>query len=494
MTTAPLPEDFEEFIFDAQEPDRPTDQAIEEAILTALFYGRPNLTAQIIADTRPRDYYYDLHRRLAAQIYPALSQGKHVDLVTLAAALPDPDPTDKAKVKAKTDLLALAERLTKQEEPTAGKVEAYLSIFVENGRRRSAKETLQKITDTLEAGDITPAEAFSKATEIIFDQEASRRLVGAFKSEAEDWVTYLEDLEARQDPKKTFTGLNTGFDHFNNLANGLPEGLFVIGAAPSTGKTTWAKQLSDQIVTLNPEVVCLFVSLEQSREELRVKTLSRLSGIENRDINRGRLDIKKDGWKKIKTASDTFLTKTAGRYFILEGDKNTTPDRIRLAALQIKRATQAEKVLIVIDYLQIIPTAEDHKDPRNRVDAVISDLRRIARDLGASVVAISSVGRTNYDAATLSAFKESGGVEYGADLGAIMLPHKDENKKTAKGFFPIDGVQRSYLGVDLHIIKNRNGERGKIEFQFFPQISRFNEIQFSSMSDDPWDAASGGDE
>lgn len=486
-----LPEDLKALILEAQEPDRPDYRAIEETLLTALFTGRPDLTAQIVADTRPRDYYFDLHRRMAALIYPDLAQGKHVDAVTLGAKLPEPDPTDKEKVKERQDLIDLVARLSQAKAPEAGKIQAYLSIFVEKARINTARDSLEKAKAALDAGDLSPADAFSRATEVILDQEASRRMVGTFKSEAEDWPTYFAKLEAGQNPKNIYTGLNTGFEHLNHLANGLTEGLFVVGAAPSTGKTTWAKQLSDQIVTFNPRSVCLFVSLEQSREELRVKTLSRLSNVENRDIIRGRLDVNSTGWKKIRTASADFLAKTAGRYFILEGDKTTTPERIRLAALQVKRATQAEDLLIVIDYLQIVPTVEDYKDPRSRVDAVISDLRRIARDLGASVVAISSVGRASYADAGLSAFKESGGVEYGADLGAIMLPRK-AGDKTEKGTDSIDGLVLKWIGVDLAIVKNRNGERGKIEFKFFPEISRFIETGKSSLTDDPWEAANSG--
>jgi len=489
--TSQLPDEFQDLVIEAQEPDRPNVRVIEETLLTALFTPSPALIARVIADTRPRDFYYDLHRKLAAAIYGDLSLGNHIDAVTLAAKIPEPDSTDKDKIKLRSDILDLADKLIAQAQatpPEVGKVEAYLTIFTEDARRRMAKETINKVAATLDAGDLSPQEAVAQASEAIFDLEASRRIVGAFKSEAEDWPTYFADLEAGQDPKRQFLGLDTGFPHLNNVANGLTEGLFVLGAAPSTGKTTWAKQLADQVIGCNPKAVCLFVSLEQSREELRVKTLSRLSSIENRDILRGRIDITTPAWAKVKKASADYQAQTAGRFFVMEGDKTTTPDRIRLAALQVKRATQAEGLLIVVDYLQIIPTTEDYKDPRSRVDAVVSDLRRIARDLGASVMAVSSIGRVAYNAPSLSAYKESGGVEYGADLAGLMLPRK-LNGKTDAGDLVIDGVKRKWIGVDLAIVKNRNGERSKIEFQFFPAISRFVEQQASTLTDDPWEAA-----
>ena len=475
--------DFTDLIFNAQEPNRPDIKAIEETLLKAALSGRPELITRIVADTRPKDYYFDLHRRLAEVIYPDVSQTKHVDRVTLEATIPEPEPTEKEKVKERQALLDLAGKLEGVDIPELGKVESYLSIFVEESRRQTARGLIQKIQSDFDDKKLSPAEAFSRVNQVVMDQEASRRLVGAFKSEADDWPAYFADLESKQ-TQKDFIGLDTGFTHLNNLANGLPEGLFVVGAAPSVGKTTWAKQVADQIIEKNPKAVCLFVSLEQSREELRVKTLSRLSGIENRDILRGRLDPKSPGWERVKTASDKFLNSTAGRYFILEGDKTTTPEMIRLAGLQVRRATNAEALLIVVDYLQIVPTVEDFKDPRNRVDAVVSDLRRIARELGASIMAISSLSRRSYEVSDISAFKESGGVEYGADLGAIMMARKDAAGKVEEGTSAIgDGeVKRKWIGVDLAFVKNRNGERGKIQFKFFPQISNFAEIG----KDDSW--------
>ncbi len=474
--------DFTDLIFNAQEPNRTDIRTIEETLLKAALSGRPELITRIITETRPKDYYFDLHRRLADKIYPDISQTKHVDRVTLEATLPEPEPTEKEKVKERQALLDLAGKLEGMDIPELGKVESYLSIFVEETKRQSTRGIIQKIQADFEDQKLSPAEAFSRVNQVVMDQEASRRLVGAFKSEAEDWPAYFADLEAKQDQTHKFTGLDTGFQHFNNLANGLPEGLFVVGAAPSVGKTTWAKQVADQIVENNPKAVCLFISLEQSREELRVKTLSRLSGIENRDILRGRLDPKSAGWERVKTASETILTSTAGRMFILEGDKTTTPEMIRLAGLQVRRATNAEALLIVVDYLQIVPTGEDFKDPRNRVDAVVSELRRIARELGASIMAISSLSRRSYEISDISAFKESGGVEYGADLGAIMIPRKDAGGKVEEGTLPIKDVKRKWIGVDLAFVKNRNGERGKIQFTFFPQISHFAEIG----TDDSW--------
>ena len=97
-------------------------------------------------------------------------------------------------------------------------------------------------------------------------------------------------------------------------------------------------------------------------------------------------------------------------------------------------------------------------------------------------MAISSLSRRSYEVSDISAFKESGGVEYGADLGAIMMARKDAAGKVEEGTSMIKEVKRNWIGVDLAFVKNRNGERGKIQFKFFPQISNFAEIG----KDDTW--------
>lgn len=474
--------DFADLVAQAAEPDKPDTRVIEDTLLTGLFTS-PEAAARILSETRPNDYYYQLHRELAAAVYPALNAGDHVDLVTFRAGLATVAQGDPKAAEERQKLHDLADQVmtrAKTDPPALGKVEAYLSIFVEGARRRLAKNLIKRVEADLEAGDLSPVEAGSRVFETVVNLEAARRLVGAFKSEGEDWPAYFAALEARQSPGREFLGLNTGFDHLNNVANGLTEGLFVLGAAPSTGKTTFAKQLTDQVAELNPNAVCLFVSLEQSREELRVKTLSRLSGVENRDILRGRLDISKTGWSRVRAAAADYQAQTAGRVFVLEGDKTTTPARLRLAALQVRRATKAEALFVVVDYLQIVPTEEDYRDQRARIEAVVSDLRRLARDLGASVLAVSSLSRDYYEKSTVTAFKESGGIEYGADLAAILMPSKDK----IKGNETIEGVLCPWDSVHCDVVKNRNGERARVDFRFFKTISRFVETDKQALPDE----------
>ena len=464
---------FDVLTGDADEVETKVDQrAIEETLLVGLV--EPTAAARILEATRPGDFYFDVHRTFAEVAFGIVAVGRHLDAVTFRAAAGDRLDDKVAKVADAVFLTAASE------PPPAGKVSSYLDIFAADARRRLAKGLIDRVGVELVKGDKTPEAAAGEVLKIVADLEAARRLSGAAKTEGEELASYFAALEAAQSPTHDFQGLDTGFGHLNRLINGLAPGLIVLGASPSLGKTTLAKQIADQVVAKHTDAACLFVSLEQSKEELRIKTLSRLSGIENRDIQRGRLDTQSEGWGKVIDAVFTF-GEFAGRLQILEGDRATTVDRIRLAALQLRQKTQAARLLIVIDYLQIMPVAGDFGDVRQKVNAVTSELRRLGRDLDAPILAIASVNRANYDAkkGSMDAFKESGDIEFSADIAAILV----EDEKKEKGDANYQGVIRKWKRVYLDIIKNRNGERGRIEMYFYPEVSFFQEKNTGSLPD-----------
>lgn len=467
---------FDDVVFDAEEVETGPDvRTIEETVLVGLL--DPTVAVRILEESRPGDFYFDLHRQFAKLAYPMVGEGRHLDRVTFRAAAGE-DGDDK--------LLALADAVIAKASdapPSPGQVLAYLDLFAADAKRRLAMAMINEVADKLRKSDVAPEAAAGEVLRIVADLEATRRLSGAAKTEGEELDAYFADLEARQSVDNDFQGLDTGFGHLNRVINGLTAGLLVLGASPSTGKTTLAKQIADTVLEKHPDAACLFVSLEQSKEELRVKTLSRLSGVENRDIQRGRLDTMTfaSAWTKVVEAKDAFA-QWAGRLQVLEGDRMTTVDRIRLAALQLRQKTHADRLFIVVDYLQIIPTDASFADIRQKVGFVASELRRIGRDLDAPVLAVASVNRASYGSkgGAMNAYKESGDIEFTGDVAMVMV----EDKEAAKGEENYLGVMRKWKTVYLDIVKNRNGEKARVEFRFFPEVSRFKEVAKSSLPEE----------
>lgn len=303
----------------------------------------------------------------------------------------------------------------------------------------------------------------------VFDLATAQRVEGdRIVSDADQLPTFFSELADRQ-TGRDFTGLDTGFRHLNRVINGLNPELFVYAGMPSTGKTTLLKQLVDNVAELN-SVPCIFFSYEQSKEELWVKTLSRLSKVENRDILRGRLNLQNDAWQRVNDAGAKYH-KFASMVYVIEGTSKLTVDSIRAISQGILAKHKAERGLIAIDYLQIIPTAEKYNSTKDKISAITSELRRTARALGSPVIAVSSESRAEYGKKGLKVFKESGEIEYSADLLGVMTESGDSTEKDKRL-------------VDLHIVKNRNGERATIRLKFYLKTSNFEEIGKSDYQDE----------
>jgi len=135
--------------------------------------------------------------------------------------------------------------------------------------------------------------------------------------------------------------------------------------------------------------------------------------------------------------------------------------------------------LLVVDYLQLIPPSDNlgkfASNTMDKVTANVSALRRIARKLNVSVLAICSQNRAGYQKKNLSVFKETGNIEYGADTASIL---QTSTKTTGTSEFRC---------LDLQIVKNRNGETARIGYKFYPKIAKFVEIDKSAL--DPEDDA-----
>lgn len=348
-----------------------------------------------------------------------------------------------------------------------GQAEEYLDLLkrkTEELRRQELRLQVRAVVEQhWDAPEQLQAELGRLAT-----RSAERGEGGAgLPTELQELVPYMAALEQRQSGA-VFQGLDSGFQHLNNICDGLNTGLFVLAAPPGEGKTTLAWQIGCQVAALE-SVPVIFVSLEQSKGELRDKALARLSKVPNRLIRRGRLNIDEPAWEQVLGAATEYAL-AAQLIEIVEGDQETSISKIRQDAAAFMRSCHATRCLIIIDYLQIIPLEKDEVtrsgSTKDKVDRHVSDLRRLARDLNACVMAISSENRAGYKTKVgMSVFKESGGIEYSADIAAILS--RDNNTE------PND----DYRIEDLMIVKNRNGEQGRIRFKFYYAQARFEEIE-----------------
>lgn len=279
--------------------------------------------------------------------------------------------------------------------------------------------------------------------------------------------------------------ISTGFPMLDEvLDGGLYEGLYIVGAISSLGKTTLVTQIADQVASKGHDV--LIFSLEMARSEVMAKSISRHTIMEvlqtggdtkNAKTVRGVTAGKR--YEKYSNTEKDLITNAVQAYsgyakhiYITEGVGDLGVQQIRETVEKHTRYT-GNTPLVIVDYLQILAPANERATDKQNTDKAVMELKRISRDFKTPVIGISSFNRDNYNnAVSMQAFKESGAIEYSSDI-LIGLQLKGAG---GKDFDPTEAKKKDPREIELVILKNRNGQTGaKVPFEFYPMFNYFVE-------------------
>lgn len=279
--------------------------------------------------------------------------------------------------------------------------------------------------------------------------------------------------------------ISTGFKMLDSvLDGGLYEGLYIIGAVSSLGKTTFVLQMADQIAQQGKDV--LIISLEMARTQLMAKTISRLTlkqcldakedisiakdsrGITAGERYKGYTETEKN---RINEAVREYWT-FAENVYIREGAGEFGASDIRDIVSNHIRIT-GNTPIVVVDYMQILEPKEPRATDKQNMDKAVKELKQISRDHKATIIAISSFNRANYDGAVNEAsFKESGAIEYSAD---VLLGLQFTNVG-AQNFSVTAEKKKSPREVQVVVLKQREGEvGGVVNYKYYAKYNYFVE-------------------
>jgi replicative DNA helicase len=278
----------------------------------------------------------------------------------------------------------------------------------------------------------------------------------------------VEDAAARRLQRemtgRAVMGVPTGLAQLDNLLGGLNEGLYLLAGAPGMGKTTLALQLA---VAATKDVPVVVVTFEHAPANLTLKLLCARAGVNLRDVQRGYADL-----AILRSAAEAWRP-LAERLAVVEGSSQLTVAQVRAQARRAMRQHQAERCLVVVDYLQLwAKVAEDLRgnfSVRERVDMLGGLLRELTLGLRSPVFALASQNRSagNYGngkgTAALDSLKESGDLEYAADV-VLFLTETQERLATPPA-----------RAVELTVAKNRHGDTGKVGLIFRPDLGTMRE-------------------
>ena len=319
-------------------------------------------------------------------------------------------------------------------------------------------------------------------------------------SNPERWERNDRENERNQ---RNHSNRKTGFPNLDAMQPLYP-GLYVIGAIPSLGKTTFIHQMADQIAATKRPV--LYFSFEQTANELYNKSLARVIHQQSKQQPGQREFTAKeiqmgaaDGTPELDNALKDYTASVQNYMNIIECNFDCTVEVISNVAQKHIRAGAPYGLfpVVIIDYLQVVrPSTVNNAvitEQRASVDHIIISLKKLQMEYGLVVIVISNLNRMNYLLPVdYESFKESGGIEYTADviwgmnLTLVSDPDfesKVTNLKTGtrkdrnlseKRQLQARAKRTDVRDIELRVLKNRFGQTSdSLYFAYDPKHDYF---------------------
>ena len=372
----------------------------------------------------------------------------------------------------------------------------YHNVEVDNKVDLKAK-TVEQFVSSEETHSIEPANKVEVKTNTLEDSNCSEK---SYKAEqngntnSESRITVrcsnmykyvLEQMPTEMEEFMAGGQIKSGYSNLDVITNLYP-GMYVIGAISSLGKTTFIHQMADQMAETGSAV--LYFSMEQSTLELASKSLSRTMAKRNSCTPMTSLQIRRNGSDpRVKDAISDYIL-YADNLYIVECGFNANIDFIEDTVRRFIEQ-KGKKPIVVIDYLQVIqpPTGSRMNNSKDLIDMYVRRLKQLQSENKLVMIVISSLNRQNYlMPVDFESFKESGGIEYTADVVwglQLEVLHTNDAFTSPKASVSDkrqvikEAKVANPRRIELVCLKNRFGIASySCMFEYFPQFDYFRPI------------------
>ena len=427
----------------------PNNIDAEQSLLGSMFLNKKSLQ-KALELLSGEEFYLDNHKKIFECIKNLDSNGKVIDLTTVADEL-----KNRNWLKQIGDIEYLTEII--ESVPSASNIDEYIKIVEDKAiLRRLIDEATQIVTNSYNTSN-NINEVIEEAEKKIFDVSKSLRST-EFKSIQDVLYKTQADLEKLAANKGNITGIPSGFYELDKLTSGFhPHELIIIAARPGMGKTAIALNMVTNFAINSKKTVALF-NMEMGAEQLATRMLSSVGQIEGSKLKTGNLEH--SDWKRVNEA----ISRLSNTNIFIDDTAGTTVGEIRSKCRRLA-ASPAGLDIVVIDYLTLIQGSSKAGANRQQEVADISRaLKTMAMELDVPVIALSQLSRgiekREDKKPMLSDLRESGAIEQDADIVAFLHCSDEEREK-----------QNSMM--EFVIRKHRNGPLADVPLIFQRATSTF---------------------
>ncbi|MEV4790108.1 replicative DNA helicase [Streptomyces tuirus] len=237
----------------------------------------------------------------------------------------------------------------------------------------------------------------------------------------------------------------TGFADLDALMKLMPEQMTVVAARPAMGKSAFA--LGVAVANARKGNPTLVHSLEMGRAEVSNRILSARARVAFHHLRDGVDSLRQEDWDRL----DRHVPELRELPLWMDYSARVSPARIRSRIKTIIRET-GRAPLVVVDYLQLMQTDQrnSRQSPYERVTEISRELKILASDTGAVIVALAQLNRgpeqRQDKRPQVSDLRDSGALEQDADN--IILLHRED-------YYEPESERAGE--TDLIVAKHRNG-------------------------------------
>lgn len=310
------------------------------------------------------------------------------------------------------------------------------------------------------------ADLARRATEIISSTVQSKEVdIRALNSEiVKSYETAYEEVQVKGNRDYT-PGRKLPWRKMTLLYNGFNNGLHIIGARPSVGKTSFALQLIRFWTESGYRV--LFNGMDMAAMEALKRPIAEMSRVSARKTQFGKAS-REDLDRVVASAEKVNELYDKGLLSMIN-----EPDVHAFKAHCARRMAQKNLDIVVIDFLQNMRyKGSERLSDVQVITHVANVLKSISNELGITVVALSQLNRDNVKGdgrdPEISDLRGSGAIEQDATTVALLYADnpviKDWEKEPPMQYAPGGKYAPKCRPVWLDLKKNQNGDIGKIPF------------------------------
>ncbi|MFB3163841.1 replicative DNA helicase [Neobacillus sp. 179-J 1A1 HS] len=381
-----------------------SSEAVEEAFVGSFFLD--NKLAQECS-VQPEQLSSPNLRKLYTVIQSLTKKGQPIDFVTV---LDEMGQEQLGSIGGMTYIVQLPGRV-----PSIDHYHAYKEDVRSHDKRRKALAFLEEFQMKAIDGDIE--QVVSEGIQQLMALEDSRP---NDEDSGEISTSLIELYGEGECDLGDIPGCSTGFTKLDRLTGGFQESdLTIIGARPSVGKTAFALNLALHHAVQDVSVI---FSLEMSKKQLLKRAACICEEISSVKLRNPFRYFSDDDWSRYTNALRRIASSQLHIFDKAGMDVNYIYSEVRKLR---KRYGEQARLLVMIDYLQLIDGHIKHKGSRQAEISEISRcLKKLARDLNVSVIALSQLSRgveaRQDKRPMLSDLRESGQIEQDADTIAFL--------------------------------------------------------------------------